>query len=496
MHKTICTTILAGLLVAICLVVSGCGSGSDTYDISNDMTIVWGGVSGDRGNAIARGPVGNTYVAGIFSDEVDFDPGPEADLHSSITDYDADLFLAKYNGAGEYQWVTTWGSPGDDWWSADTVHDIAVDVDDNIYVGGYFLSGWFDPGEEIYEYPPTGSSKAFLVKFNTNGNLIWDLIWEDIKDNSILGVEADSTGNVYVTGYFTGTIDLDPGEGTEEYTSNGDADVFLIKLDTAGNFIWARTWGGGTGDYPSAITFDHNNGYVIVSGSFHSETIDFDPGPDTDEHHSFSGYDAFIAKLSTEGNYEWAKTWGAYGDDRGPDVGVDYHGNISVTGNLNEPMDVNPGEGIHTLYSNGGSDVYLINFNEDGEFQWAHNLGGADNDMIMGVFVEFGGYIFVAGTYNGRMDIDPGPGVVILKPYHDVCLSVFNPHGKFQWAGQWESSDFEGGGGIAVSTQGSAFITGYTEEYPSEVDADQDMGPPSQDAFLIRIPPRYWLNII
>lgn len=90
-------------------------------------------------------------------------------------------------------------------------------------------------------------------------------------------IAVDAEGNVYTTGYFSGTVDFDPGPGVVQWSSSGDRDIFILKTDKFGNLLWVNTFGGTSLDVPYSIALD-NSGYFCVSGLF-SETVDFDPGP-------------------------------------------------------------------------------------------------------------------------------------------------------------------------------------------------------------------------
>ncbi len=489
MYRTISVTILACMLLAVGFMFTGCGGGINPADISNDWALVWGGTSYDNGSAVITDEYGNVYVAGIFSDETGFDPVPERVASLSPIPYDKDFFLTKFRPDGEYQWSRIWGTPEDNEMDQNSVNDMALDHVGNIYVAGYFQAVLdFDPGEGVEEHMSRGKNDAFLSKFDSDGNFIRVLTWRSVGFDSILGVETDSASNIYITGNFEDTVDFDPGVGIDGRTSNGDADVFAAKLDAEGNLIWARTWGGETSDYASAISLDFNSN-VIIPGSFHSETVDFDPGLGIDEHQTFAGYDVFLTKLSSDGKYVWTKTWGSYEDDNGPDVDTDAAGNVYIAGRLEEPMDVNPGAGVKMLYSNGDYDVYLVKLNPEGDYLWGFNWGGVNYDFIGGIEVN-GGNIYVAGVYQGIVDFDPGSGRQELESYQDICLSCFNLQGVLRWVGRWETPDRDYCSGIAVSNAGYIFISGYTTQPPPS-DESAFLYLPDYDAFLVRFSPYY-----
>ena len=118
-------------------------------------------------------------------------------------------------------------------------------------------------------------------------------------------VATDKQGNVYTTGYYTGTADLDPGTTVFNVTSNGSYDIFIVKLNPQGDFLWGKSIGGSVGaDIGYAIKTD-NRGNVFVSGYFH-DIVDFNP--DTGVSNLSAAYiDAFVLKLDSAGNFLWAK---------------------------------------------------------------------------------------------------------------------------------------------------------------------------------------------
>ncbi len=121
----------------------------------------------------------------------------------------------------------------------------------------------------------------------------------------------DSTNNVYTTGYFSGTADFDPGEKSYELSAKDSDDIFVSKLDSEGNFVWAESFGGGgADDRGNSIAVDSNDN-VYVTGYF-SGTVDFDPGDGIFELTSKDSQpDIFILKLSgVDGSLIWAKQIG------------------------------------------------------------------------------------------------------------------------------------------------------------------------------------------
>ena len=115
----------------------------------------------------------------------------------------------------------------------------------------------------------------------------------------VYSIVPDPAGNgdVYTTGHFTGTVDFDPGAGTFNLTSVGGRDVFISKLDGAGNLIWAKAVGGPGEDYVRSIAVDPAGSGDVYAIGYFSATADFDPGPVTFNLTSIGLADFYMLKL-------------------------------------------------------------------------------------------------------------------------------------------------------------------------------------------------------
>ena len=259
----------------------------------------WGGdddpITGDASYGVAIDGSGNAYVTGQFRKKVDFDPGPGEDDH--ISNGEGDIFLSKFDSAGVFQWARTWGGSDEDWG-----FDVVIDGSGNAYVTGAFWEAVdFNPGPGVDEHTSHGYNDIFLSKFDSSGNFLWACTWGGTLFNNGHGVAVDGSGNAYVTGSFRDTVDFNPGPGVDEHTSNGYADIFLCKFDSASIFQWAHTWGGSDYAFGSSVAID-GSGNIYVAGDFR-DTVDFNPGPGEDEHTSHGYDDAFLSKFPPDGNW-------------------------------------------------------------------------------------------------------------------------------------------------------------------------------------------------
>ncbi|HRF19894.1 MAG TPA: SBBP repeat-containing protein, partial [Chitinophagaceae bacterium] len=197
-----------------------------------------------------------------------------------------------------------------------------VDGSGNVCVTGVFQGTVdFDPGAGTVSLTSAGSYDVLFAKYDADGNYVYAKALGGTGSDFGNGIAVDGSGNVYVTGYFSGTADFDPGAGTANIISAGTQDIFFAKYDASGNYVYAKALGGTGGDYSNDIALD-GSGNVYVTGYFNG-TGDFDPGAGTANLTSAGNNDLFFAKYDASGNYVYAKAVGGTGYDIGYRIVVD-----------------------------------------------------------------------------------------------------------------------------------------------------------------------------
>jgi hypothetical protein len=211
---------------------------------------------------------------------------------------------------------------------------IAIDGSANIYsLSSFSGTADFDPGTGVLNLN-SANGESVVQKFDAYGGLAWTKQFVP-KSTSLA---TDNTGNTFLTGFFSGTQDFDPGPGVYNLTSSGYNDIFVVKLDMAGNFLWARQVGGIYDESHGYITVS-NSGVVYVTGSFGYAppgviaTADFDPDPAvTYLLTSAGGTDGFILALDGDGKFLWVRQKGTSGNDVVGPVAADGNENIVYAG--------------------------------------------------------------------------------------------------------------------------------------------------------------------
>ncbi len=440
--------VLASLMTPVSAVEPGGGGLSWAHGLGAGGT--------DQGLGLAVDAHGNVILTGDFSGTVDFDPG--SGIHNLISGGSNDVFVAKFDAAGNLVWAHGFGAAG-----LDTGQSVTVDAHGNVIVTGYF-SGTvdFDPGSGTHNLTSNGgSTDVFVVKLDSAGNLVWAHRFGTAAIDLGFGVAVDAHGNVTLTGHFEDTVDFDPGSGTHILNSNGSDDVFVVKLDPAGNLVWARGFGAGGSDAGQSVAVDAH-GNVTLTGYFES-TVDFDPGLGIHNLISGGSTDVFVVKLDSAGNLVWAHGFGAGALDLGFGVAVDAHGNVTLTGRFTGTVDFDPGPDPHNLTSSAGStDAFVVKLDAAGNLVWAHPFGAAGADRGNSAAMDAHGNVTLTGRFTGTVDFDPGPDTHELtgNALDDAFVVKLDPAGNLVWAHGFGAAGLDVGFGVAVDAHGNVTVTG------------------------------------
>jgi hypothetical protein len=377
-------------------------------DINGDF--IWaknmGGTGTAFGKAIITDDNNNVYTTGQFTNTVDFDPGTGTFDLTSAGNYD--IFIQKLDANGNFLWAKSMGET-----STDYGYSITTDANGNVYTtGGFNNTVDFDPGTGTANLISTGSYDIFIQKLDANGDFIWAQSMGGSVDDIGYSITSDDNGNIYTTGYFQGTVDFDPGTGIVNLTASEARDIFVQKLNTNGNLVWAKQMGGTSMDQANSIATDAD-GNVYITGTFRGDS-DFDPGAGTANLISVGDEDIFVQKLDVNGNFLWAKQMGGINSDQGQSITTDVYGNVYTTGNFDGTVDFDPGAGTSILTSAGDLDFFIQKLNNNGDFIWAKNIGGTGDDEGYSITIDNNNDIYTTGTFKSTVDFDPGTGVTDL----------------------------------------------------------------------------------
>ena len=334
-----------------------------------------------------------------------------------------------------WQWAVKAGGDGKDWSMS-----IATDSQENQYVTGHFEGTATFGTHTLTANGGQLGVDLFVAKLDPNGNWLWAVKAGGIGNEIGNDIAVDGAGNAYVTGFFKGTATF----GTHTLTASGEEDIFIAKLDTSGNWLWAVKAGGTGDELGYGIALD-GSGNAWVTGMFEG-TATFGSQTLTSRGDS----DIFAAKLDTSGNWIWAVRAGGTNLDMGLDIAVDIAGNAWVTGNYISLASF----GSHTLTELGG---FVAKLDPNGNWLWAVRAGHDGRGVVIDTVAGLGA-AYVVGEFESTATF--GSQTLTSSGMRDVYVAKLNPNGNWLWAVKAGGTGDERGYGIAVDGVGKAYVIG------------------------------------
>lgn len=354
----------------------------------------------------------NVIVTGEFYGTVDLDPGPGVATFTGGSSTGS-AFIQKFDPTGNLIWARALDGDPEQWGTA-----VTADNAGNIYWGGDFDNTTdLNPGPGVADVTALGFSDAFLIKLAPDGSYLWHKVWGSSSDDSIDDIEIDGAGNIIVSGYFAGSFDLDPGLSSVFAPVVGSFDIFFVKLDGSGNFIWGHTFGSDQPDFQCEIALNDMD-EIYLCGYFESIT-DFDPSTvGTSFGTSLGANDVYVSKFDPDGNFMWHKTTGGLNDDFGWDIEIDSYGNPIIVGSFEGTVDFDPAiASVYNVTSAGIYDGFVWKLTEDGNLNWIKVVKGGGVESIEDMFLDANDHIYLSGRFYGSPDFDPGPGTATTPSY-------------------------------------------------------------------------------
>jgi hypothetical protein len=350
---------------------------------------------------------------------------------------------------------------------ADHGRATAFDASGNMYTTGNFRgTGDFDPGTGVANLTSAGDNDAFVSKLDPSGNFLWAKGFGGTSIDIGSAIAVDAQNNVYSVGAFRDLVDFNPGAGVDQRTAAGNSDIYIHKLDAAGNYVWVKTIGDVGADGANTVLVDAN-GDILIAGRF-TGTVDFDPNVGV--HNLTATGGGFVMKLSSSGNLIWAKPTGGLVNS----VKADANGNIYITGNFTGTANFHTGGGTSNLTSNGSNDVFVSKLDALGNFLWAVNMGGTGSDQGNGLAVDAAGNVYTVGVFTGTADFNPGAGVenLVSAGGSDMFISKLNTSGDFVWAKRVGGASADEAFTVNLDGSGNVYIGGRFQNI-----VDFDPGP-------------------
>lgn len=336
-----------------------------------------GGILEDKALGITTDDLGNVYVTGFFKSTAAF--GSTTFTSAGV----ADIFLAKYDSAGNLLWAKQFGGP-----SNDIGYDVATDASGNCYLTGSFRQTATFGSIILQSTGSDGNYDAFLLKTDTQGNVLWakkggGADWDEARGLALTG------NQIYITGLFTGPATF----GSFTVEDNGGQDVYVACYTTDGNINWVSTGGGPNSDLGLGLASDAQ-GNAFITGYFQGQATF---GNEVISNASSIYLDAFTVKISASGTFLWARSGGvASDDDVGRAVTTDSSGNVYIAGDLRGSGQF---DGIN--YTSAGiADIFVVKYDTAGNIQYLTQAGNQGGDYAYGIAAA-NNNIYITGLFNG-----------------------------------------------------------------------------------------------
>jgi hypothetical protein len=321
-----------------------------------------------------------------------------------------------------------------------------------------------------------GDSDVFVAKLNSDGEHVWSKRFGDSNQQTVAGIGVmGSGGPIIIAGHFLGELDF----GVVKLESGVNFDVFVAKLQSDGQVVWAKSFTGLGPQEVRAAAVDAD-GNIYLTGLFLG-LLNFNPcqpamggggagGTGCDDGGGGMGgaglgdllvsegdYDAFVVKLDSEGNHIWSKRFGDGAPQHGHNLVVDHQGNLVLTGHLQGAADFGSGD---VLSSAGNDDIFVAKYDANGVHVWSKVLGDGQAQSPNGIVVDSADNILISGdfagsvTFGGEQLDSASPSTV------DAFVVKLDPAGNHIWSKNFGDESDQNGASVAVDSDDNVMVTG------------------------------------
>ncbi len=414
------------------------GAGSDDIFIAKYDSVgalQWvrsaGGTAGDQGWSMGVDGAGNAYVSGMFQGTATFG-------NTNVTSAGgSDIFIAKYDPTGVFQWVRKAGGTG-----SDLSTKAAVDLAGNVFLTGSF-TGTASFGST--NLVAAGGRDIFVAKYDRDGVFQWVQQAGGSGDDEGTAINTDTNGNCYVGGKFHNTANF----SGSSLVSAGGFDAFISKYNSAGVLQWVQKAGGTLDDLCQDIAVD-GSGNIFVTGSFEG-TANFGS---TNLVSAFM-FDGYTAKYSSTGTLQWVRqVTGSAWNDQNSGIAVDDAGFVFVHGYFNGTASFG-GTNLTSVSASPSADGCVVKYDTAGTLQWVLQVPGTLGQYAQDIVVDKAGQVFVIGynegvaTFGGTTLTTAGVGDMYLTRIGTLAPPVITAQPASQFV------DLGGPAALTISVAGN-----------------------------------------
>jgi hypothetical protein len=355
------------------------------------------------------------------------------------------LLLIAFSSIGQ-NWLNGVGGAGND-----EALDITPDGQ-----GGFILTGFYSYGVDFDGtlLNSEGQIDAFVARTNAQGDVTWVKQFGGTGSDVAYANDLDANGNIFVSGYFSGTMTVD---GTTVTSNSASQDVFLAKLDPVGDLLWIKTFGGNDHDFVYDLALDQL-GNAIITGNFKGTvtigTNTYNSIVDPDENEP--SYDIFVVKYDTNGNVLWSKHGAAIRDDRGTGLAVNANNEIALIGQFSDTLTFS-NMYVNQVYNTG----FVMLLDANGDELWMKKMS-ASMCIPYDIVFHQDSLLYVTGDFTGQLAVFTNPLTTTTSSYQNkIFLMKMNSQGNLLWIENDGSDSPFSSRAVDVDVDGNAYLSGY-----------------------------------
>ncbi|MEO6670895.1 MAG: MopE-related protein [Ferruginibacter sp.] len=335
----------------------------------------------------------------------------------------ADAWIVKLNNTGSIQWQKTYGGTG-----AESAISIQQTTD-----GGFIFAGYSNSNDGDLN-SNHGQNDGWVVKINNTGQIEWQKLLGGSSNDMIQHVEQTADGGYICAGYsHSNNGDVSGNHGSEDF--------WVIKLNSAGQIQWQKSYGGTSSEVASSIRQTSEGGYIVSGSSFSNN------GDVSGNHGS---EDFWVIKLNSAGQIQWQKSLGGTAADHASSIQETADGGYVVGGRTSS----NNG---NVTGNHGSTDYWILKLNNAGQVQWQKTLGGTSYDAAIDIEVTSdAGYIVTGRSNSTNGDVTSNNG------QYDCWVVKLDNSGIMQWQKSLGGILDDNSYSIHQTQNGGFIVAGYS----------------------------------
>lgn len=459
-----------------------------------------GGNGKDNGLVVCEDYDKNILITGNYTNSIDVFPGDSILLLNSVGLQNSYLLKIDSN----FNYIHSIPIQGD---LITCTRNVTVDKYNNYYISGYFRRSitFKFPTKDTILRTPDNFSDVFIAKYNPNGILQWVRQLKGDSDDDVSGMKVSDDGVLFTTGYCEGTIDLNPSNGQDLYTTKGVDDAYVVKLNTDGEYISGFILGSSGNTYGWYILPDVDNQFYL-SGTFSQSMKLVNQKNQVITLSSKGESDGFLIKYDSTNKAVWTNTLGGSRNDGIGQCSFDKEQNLVFASSFSDSINLKFNSNQITVKSKGDQDILLAKCDSAGNITWYSTIGSPKNDNLFHFSIDNNNFLHSYSKVNDSLIVSDS--IIFLNTNDYYSLITYDSYGRMKkgysiadFYGNWETPENGEYGYVFYPTRNSGELIAsgfYTDSvrFYNESDSITLKSNGSTDAFVARliIPKEIQLN--